>query len=295
MEPIQQRLRRPEQQRWYEEVKRELLRTEPLNIAARASACASLINETIPEINALLRLPMLSDAQRFETSVRGKEAIYEHLPFLLRWPGLRTDASPKAAKTLKDYEKKAKNWLKGRRAPNYAKTLFPQFVRDAKQYAHSLAAQLIPGHGDAPTAKRKLYEDIVVYHVLEKLCGCRISLRQQSKNSVESRPLFCKNSVEKKGNLRLVLQEHASDHEYVHGFPSCAAEAVGFFRVCSFLKLHRKSQSCFRLPDTEKVRQAVPYVPEALSSDQRPSLCDAARCGWQVCRVLEETVLAAGE
>ena len=85
MEPTKQRLRRPEQQRWYEEVKQELLRAEPLNIAARVRACTLVINEAMPEIHALLQLPPLSDAQHFVSSVRGKEAICEHIPFLLLW------------------------------------------------------------------------------------------------------------------------------------------------------------------------------------------------------------------
>ena len=94
-----------------------------------------------------------------------------------------------------------------------------------------MAALFISGHGEAATAKRKLYEDIVVYRVLERLCGCTLSLREHAKKGVESRPLFCNNSVEKKGHLRVLLQAYAGDHEFVKGFPSCAEEAVGFFHV----------------------------------------------------------------
>ena len=83
-------------------------RTEPLNIAARASACTLLVNESVSAINALLQLPALTESQRFVTSVRGKDAILEHLSFLLSWPGLRTDASSKRAVTKKEYEKKVR-------------------------------------------------------------------------------------------------------------------------------------------------------------------------------------------
>jgi len=224
-ETQKRRLRTPQQQRWYEEVKCELLRTEPLNIAARATACTSLINETIAAINALLQLPAVPKEQRFVSSVRGKEAICEHLPFLLHWPGLRTDASTKRAASKKEYEKKSKNWLNGRRAPNYAKTLFPRFIHDAEAYARTMAAQLIGGRDEAAAAKRKLYEDVVMYGVLERLCGCMLSLHEQAKKA----PFFCKNSLERKGPLRQLLQGYANDHEYVQGFPSCAEAAVGYF------------------------------------------------------------------
>ena len=75
----------------------------------------------ISHMNMSLGLPALSTSQQYSCNVAPKE----HLKFLLDWPGLRVDNSPKAPKTKKEYEKKSKNWLNGRRAPNYGKTLFP--------------------------------------------------------------------------------------------------------------------------------------------------------------------------
>ena len=36
-------------------------------------------------------------------------------------------------KTLKEYEIRSRNWLNGRRAPNYAKTLFPEMIQYVKK------------------------------------------------------------------------------------------------------------------------------------------------------------------
>merc|ERR1719361_2632195 len=41
---------------------------------------------------------------------------------------------------------------------------------------------------------------------------------------------FCKNSVERKGKLKSLLQSYAPDHQYIQGFPSCFEEAVGYFK-----------------------------------------------------------------
>ena len=154
----------------------------------------------------------------------------EHLKFLLEWPGLRIDNSPKAPKSKKEYEKKSKNWLNGRRAPNYGKTLFPFFITSAEKYILSVAKTLIPNN----TIKQKLYYDIVIYKVLAQLCGCSVSLHEQAKKA----PFFCKNSIERKGRLKEMLQQYASDHEYIQGFPSCFEEAIGFFDVRLLILLY---------------------------------------------------------
>ena len=174
-------------------------------------------------MNMNLGLPALSAAQQYSCSVQPTE----HLKFLLDWPGLRVDNSPKAPKTKKEYEKKSKNWLNGRRAPNYGKTLFPFFIHDAERYILATSKILIKNDEE----KQKLYYDIVIYKVLAQLCGCSVSLHEQAKKA----PFFCKNSVERKGRLKEILQSYASDHEYIQGFPSCFEEAIGYFDVCLYI------------------------------------------------------------
>eukprot|EP01084_Bolivina_argentea_P077112 139809_1 len=101
------------------------------------------------------------------------------------------------------------------------KLYFHFFIYDAEKYVLSISKILVP----SDTKKQKLYYDIVIYKVLAQLCGCSVSLHEQAKKA----PFFCKNSVERKGRLKEILQKYAADHEYIQGFPSCFEEAIGFF------------------------------------------------------------------
>eukprot|EP00484_Ammonia_sp_Unknown_P013177 CAMPEP_0197078332 /NCGR_PEP_ID=MMETSP1384-20130603/213066_1 /TAXON_ID=29189 /ORGANISM="Ammonia sp." /LENGTH=663 /DNA_ID=CAMNT_0042517197 /DNA_START=77 /DNA_END=2068 /DNA_ORIENTATION=+ len=209
--------RKPQYQIWFQQVKKELLLTEPQNILARSECCQNIINECISHMNMNLDLASIPPSELYTCNV----AATDHLKFLLDWPGLRVDNSPKAPKTKKEYEKKSKNWLNGRRAPNYGKTLFPFFIHAAERYVTHIAKLVIPDN----EPQRKLYYDMVIYKVLAQLCGCSVSLHEQAKKA----PFFCKNSIERKGRLKEILQSYAADHEYIQGFPSCFEEAIGFF------------------------------------------------------------------
>ena len=209
--------RKSQLQTWYETIKRELLVAEPKNILIRSECCAKVINDCITSINIKLDLPHLSTSQEYSCTIDP----LKHLEFLLNWPGLRLDNSPKAPKTKKEYEKKSKNWLNGRRAPNYGRTLFPFFIHEAENYISSTSKKLIKNE----RARQKLYYNIVIYKVLAKLCAACVTLNQQAKKA----PFFCKNSIERKGLTKEILQSYASDHQYIHGFPSCFEEAIGYF------------------------------------------------------------------
>ena len=116
---------------------------------------------------------------------------------------------------------------KNKRAPNYGKTLFPYFIASAEQYVSKVAKVLIAENEE----QQQLYYDTVIYLVLAKLCGISVTLHEQAKKA----PFFCKNSVERKGKLKTLLQSYAPDHQYIQGFPSCFEEAVGYFEVCFIL------------------------------------------------------------
>eukprot|EP01084_Bolivina_argentea_P174419 302153_1 len=100
---------------WFREIKEELLISEPQNIAARAQCCQNIINESISHLNMQLGLKQLQNNQSYKCEINARL----HLKFLINWPGLRigTDSS-KAPRSKREYEKKAKNWLNGRSAPN---------------------------------------------------------------------------------------------------------------------------------------------------------------------------------
>eukprot|EP01083_Nonionella_stella_P138671 422042_1 len=189
--------RKSQFQLWHEQVKRELLITEPQNILARAECCKNIINECISHMNMNLGLRTLSTMEQYTCKV----IATDHLKYLLNWPGLRVDNSPKAPKSKKEYEKKSKNWLNGRRAPNYGKTLFPYFITDCERYVNEMSKSIITNNDE----KRKLYYDIIMYKVLAQLCGCSVSLHEQAKKA----PFFCKNSVERKGRLKEMLQSYS--------------------------------------------------------------------------------------
>jgi len=205
---------------WFSSIKRELLVSEPLNIAARAQCCQNLVNEAISSLNTQLGLEQLESGQQYKCNVDARA----HLKFLINWPGLRIGSdSAKAPRSKREYEKKAKNWLNGRRAPNYGRTLFPHFISEAEQYSNKVTKFLISGNNTQH--QQSLYYKILIYKILAQLCGCSVSLNEQAKKA----PFFCKNSIERKGKLKEILQAYAFDHQYIQGFPSCFEEAIDYF------------------------------------------------------------------
>ena len=203
---------------WFREIKQDLLISEPQNIAARAQCCQNIINESITHLNMQLGLKQLQSCNHYKCNIDARV----HLKFLIDWPGLRIGSdSAKAPRSKREYEKKAKNWLNGRRAPNYGKTLFPHFISEAEQYSNKVTKFLI----NDDKKKQSLYYKILIYKVLAQLCGCSVSLNEQAKKA----PFFCKNSIERKGKLKEILQAYAFDHQYIQGFPSCFEEAIDYF------------------------------------------------------------------
>eukprot|EP01083_Nonionella_stella_P078339 214333_1 len=206
---------------WFKDIKRKLLESEPQNIAIRTQHCETVINDAVKSLNttAANQLPnQLPSIPRY----RSRVDILKHLQFLSDWPGLRiSHTSIRAPRTRKEYEKKSKNWLNGRRAPNYSRTLFPYFITDAERYSLRIA-QLMHPHDNR---KQSLYCKCLIHNILARLCGTVVSLNDQAKKA----PFFCKNSMQRKGVLRDILQSYATDHPYVQGFPSCFEEAVDHF------------------------------------------------------------------
>eukprot|EP01083_Nonionella_stella_P078338 214330_1 len=231
-------------QQWYKSIKAELLKSEPQNIAIRAESCENVINGAAMVLNATI--PLTSNQLQNQSQLRYQchVNVASHLQFLLRWPGLRIAcASIKAPRTRREYEKKSKNWLNGRRAPNYSKTLFPFFITEAEQYSLRSAQHLHPQHKH----KQLLYFKALFHKILAGLCGQAVSFNDQAKKA----PFFCKNSVERKGKLRDILQSYATDHQYVQGFPSCSEEAVDYFAKKSNQYVAQYRQIDFKQVDTK--------------------------------------------
>ena len=60
------------------------------------------------------------------------EAV-KHLGFIINWNGINLNQAKSMPNSLTDYENRSRNWLNGRRAPNYAKTLFPEMIHAVKK------------------------------------------------------------------------------------------------------------------------------------------------------------------
>ena len=174
---------------WFLSTKRKLLQSEAASIEARAQHFEMIIQSLVSNF---MHDDSLGLDQRARQSVPPFRCVVkpsEHLQFLIDWPGLRTCGSKP---TERDYERKSKNWLKGRRAPNFAKTLFPHFIRLAEQYSERVSQLLVV---DDKARQATLYKALM-FHVLARLCGC----------NMQCLPFFCKNSLERKGKLRAMLQ-----------------------------------------------------------------------------------------
>ena len=124
-------------------------------------------------MNMNLGLPALSAAQQYSCTVQPKK----YLKFLLDWPGLREDNSPKAPKSKKEYETKSKVWLNGQRASNYAEGLFPDLIISVEAHLMQCSKILIKNDGE----KQNLYCDVVMYYIFAKLLKFTISFHQSSR------------------------------------------------------------------------------------------------------------------
>jgi len=209
---------------WFVSTKQQLLKSEPAKIHARVQHFQDIVNSLVTTLinqDLHLNVQSLPSVPSFQCTIN----VAQHLKFLIEWPGLRTCCETATTRgsapvSLREYEKKSRNWLNGRRAPNYGKTLFPRFIRLAEEHFGRVSVLLV-----ADKARQETIFRVLMYRVLARLCGCNISPHALEKRS----PFFCKNSVERQGELRNILQNYAFDHQYVHGFPSCAQEAVDYF------------------------------------------------------------------
>eukprot|EP01083_Nonionella_stella_P031645 86659_1 len=195
---------------WVNICRKTLLDMETRNIHRRAKHWTELVNVKVKDTNSRLNL----DSNVFNSIITNKFAylvdptsMNKHLGFIINWRGLKTRQIQNAPKTYLEFENKAKNWLNGRRAPNYAATLFPEMIKSSEIYADYISRQIFannPSHS-------KMYNKICVIGFLSSLCSARISLNDASKKAY----LICKNSVKTgKTQVSQILQRYASDHPY---------------------------------------------------------------------------------
>lgn len=105
--------------------------TETTNIASRVCHWRRIVNEKTEWINARLNLFIPQNLlPKFEWT---EQDFAKYIQFVIQWNGLKMKQIKNSPANYAEYERKARNWLNGRRAPNYAGTLFPDMVRAAQQ------------------------------------------------------------------------------------------------------------------------------------------------------------------
>ena len=93
------------------------------------------MNECISTIHCKLQFNISKLSCEIESSIKFvyKTEAIKHLGFITNWNGINLNQAKSMPKSLKEYENRSKNWLNGRRAPNYAKTLFPEMIHAVKK------------------------------------------------------------------------------------------------------------------------------------------------------------------
>eukprot|EP01083_Nonionella_stella_P211060 763566_1 len=124
---------------WREECRLNLLQLEKKSIYVRVSVFEKIINEKTMQVNQMLCINTnLTPIKPYKHYTD----IDQQCKFIENWNGLNTNQMRSLPKTLQEYENRAKNWLNGRRAINYAQNLFPEMILCAEHYAQSVSDKL---------------------------------------------------------------------------------------------------------------------------------------------------------
>jgi len=211
---------------WVTHCKEILTDMESKNIQTRAEFWTQFVNNSTAKAmdkleSVLTKLNLdYEEMEKFQFSVDDPEN--EHLKFLSEWTGLKTQQMQYMPKSYAEFEYKAKNWLNGRKAPNYAQTLFPSMIHKAEEYAEDLSSQMFPTNAVA----KNLLSTALRFGYLGKLCSAKISLNDTGRKT----PLLIENSIKTaKSKTSKIFQQYAIDHPYSSQFPNHTSEAAQYF------------------------------------------------------------------
>ena len=203
---------------WVVHCKALLIKMECTNIQTRSNHWSSIVNTQTHHTNHRLNINQPMTQYKYQCDP------LKHLTFLSEWKGLKMRQITNYPRTYTEFEAKAKNWLNGRRAPNYGATLFPDMIKTAEVYARGIAEQLFNGNDEF----LELYFSVLMYAYLAALCSERITMNNASKRT----PLLLENSLKYcKTPTAKMLQNYAQDYPYPHQFPSHLRQAADFFHV----------------------------------------------------------------
>ena len=111
---------------WVAHCKALLIKMECTNIETRSNHWSSVVNTQTHHTNHRLNLTAPITPYQYHCDP------LQHLQFLSEWKGLKMRQITNYPRTYTEFEAKAKNWLNGRRAPNYGATLFPDMIKTAE-------------------------------------------------------------------------------------------------------------------------------------------------------------------
>jgi hypothetical protein len=213
---------------------------ETKNIRQRALSWTEIVNLETSRINSMLDINL----NNYNYNNDPQNNLYlcnvpnplKYLTFLSEWNGIKTRNTSSQPSNYLEFEAKAKNWLNGRRAPNYGNTLFPDMIKSSYNYSNSLSLLIF---GNVPIDKlsaqpngdslQNLYHKTLLFAYLSKLCSQRIAVHQSWKKT----NLLCENSVKNMhSNTAKLLQQYAI-HDYtkndLNSFPGNLQRSAAFF------------------------------------------------------------------
>ena len=201
---------------------------ESKNIKTRAVFWTTFVNETTAKtMQSLVSHIDFIEYPKFLFTVLDP---IKHLRFLSEWTGLKTQQMQFMPKSYTEFEYKAKNWLNGRKAPNYALTLFPEMIHHSESYAEQHSAAIFKENKVA----LNLLSTALRYGYLARLCSAKISLNDTGRKT----PLLIENSIKTaKSTTSKIFQQYAVDHPFSGQFPSHTSEAATYFDVELFICL----------------------------------------------------------
>ena len=230
---------------------------ETKNIRQRALSWTQIVNAETERINAVLGIDGSSISSSSSSSsstntnninsLRPSSCPYsytvpepgKYLVFLTDWSGIKSRSASSSPNCYLEFESKAKNWLNGRRAPNYGNTLFPDMLTSAERYSSACAQTVF---GSVPIDKWSaapfsgslctLYQKTLLFAFIEKLCSSRIAVHQNWKKT----NLLCENSVKNQHSKTAKLLQQYAVHDHhggpdLHSFPGNLQRAALFFQV----------------------------------------------------------------
>eukprot|EP01084_Bolivina_argentea_P015384 28783_1 len=205
---------------WINKCREILISTETTNIASRVCHWRRIVNEKADLTNERLNIFIPQNMiPKFEWRVNN---LSKYIQFVIQWNGLKMKQIKNSPSNYEEYERKARNWLNGRRAPNYAGTLFPDMIKASEQYADTVSKHLFGPNNQYS----KAYHKILMFGFLHALCSVRISMNDVSKKTF----LLCENSIKTNSVTSVLLQQYATDHPFAQYFPSHLKQAADYFQ-----------------------------------------------------------------